>query len=202
MRRIARFLPFVLILPAASWPPTQKPIAANQSHAASSSLTSVETGRELDRLFVQLRYSERQEAASRIESEIYSRLAKSSSATTNLLLQNANVALSQQDFKSARAMLDDVVRLDPDFAEGMTRAALLAYQDGDLLRAQGLLKRALKLEPRHFGAWAGLGQVLEDEGNLKGARDAYREALYLHPFLNSAKRGLIRLEAKIDGLSL
>jgi tetratricopeptide (TPR) repeat protein len=207
MRRIARFLPFALILPPASWPPTPTPIASGQIQVTAPAQTApaqtaIAQRKELDRLFVQLRYSERAEEASFKEAEIYLRLSRSSSATTNLLLQNANVAISNQDFAAARAMLNDVVRLDPDFAEGLTRAALLAYQDGDLMAAEGLLKRALRLEPRHFGAWAGLGQVLEDEGNLTGARDAYRQALYLHPFFASAKRGLIRLEAKIDGLSL
>jgi hypothetical protein len=48
----------------------------------------------------------------------------------------------------------------------------------------------------------GAGMVLEDEGDLEGAARAYREALYWHPFLDSAKRGLIRIEARTTGLSL
>lgn len=198
MRRALRFLPFLLILPAGAVPLADSLNPPQQQRQVAPDTSA----RDLNRLFVQLRYSESTEEASKTEAEIFIRLTVSSSPTTNLLLENANVALSAEDTEAARAILMDVVRLDPRFAEGLTRAASLAYQDGDLKEAEGLLKRALRLEPRHFGAWAGLGLVLEDEGDLRGAQSAYREALYLHPFLDAAKRGLVRLEAKTDGLSL
>jgi tetratricopeptide (TPR) repeat protein len=187
----------LLILPAGAAPLT-KGLGPPQPSQIAVDTTSV----DLDRLFVQLRYSETAEEASKTEADIFIRLTASQSATTNLLLENASAALSNEDNEAAKAILMDVVRLDPKFAEGLTRAAALAYQEGDLQEAEGLLKRALRLEPRHFGAWAGLGLVLEDKGDLKGAQKAYREAIYLHPFLDAAKRGLLRLEAKTDGLSL
>lgn len=197
MRHALRFLPFLLILPAGA-----VPVVAGLHAPAKSQISRDTTARDLDLLFQQLRYSENGEEASKTEADIFIRLTRSQSATINFLLENANVALSEEKSEAARAMLNDVVQLDPRFAEGLTRAALLAYNDGDLDEAQNLLMRAVKLEPRHFGAWSGLGLVREDLGDLKGAQLAYREAAYLHPFLDSAKRGLIRLEAKIDGLSL
>jgi Tfp pilus assembly protein PilF len=198
MRRALRFLPFLLILPAGAIP-----LADGMNPSQQVPQIAVDTSKhDLDRLFVQLRYSETAEEASKTEADIFIRLTASKSATSNLLLENATVALNNENSAAAKAILMDVVRLDPKFAEGLTRAAALAYQDGDLHEAEGLLKRALRIEPRHFGAWAGLGLVLEDEGDLKGAQKAYREAIYLHPFLDAAKRGLVRLEAKIDGLSL
>jgi Flp pilus assembly protein TadD len=197
MRRALRFLPFLLILPAGAIP------VSDALRTPQRQLIAQDTRvRDLDRLFEQLRFSESAQEASKTEAEIFIRLATSSSPTVNLLLENANVALSEDNNSAARAMMADVVRLDPKFAEGLTRAALLAYQDGELEEAQGLLERAVTLEPRHFSAWAGLGLMREDLGDLKGAQKAYREAAFLHPFLDSAKRGLVRLEAKIDGLSL
>jgi tetratricopeptide (TPR) repeat protein len=202
--RYLRFLPFLLFLPAASIPGAGATPDGQQGAIATYNplLEQKERTRELDRLFAQLRYSESAQDAQKIEAEIYIRLTQSRSATVNLLLENATVALGNDDSETARAILNSAVALDPDFAEGLTRAAALAYQDGDLDEAQLLLKRALRREQRHFGAWAGLGLVLEDEGDLKGAQKAYGEALYHHPYLDSAKRGLIRLEAKVDGLSL
>jgi Tfp pilus assembly protein PilF len=206
MRAVFKFLPFLVILPAGAIPLSDNIGGQQQGPTApqvpSASQIAKAQARDLNQLFVQLRYSESAEDAAKTEAEIFIRLTQSSSPTVNLLLESANFALSNQDIASARSMLNDVVKLDPKFAEGLTRAASVAYQDGDLDDAQGLLKRALVLEPRHFGAWAGLALILEDQGDLKGAQNAYREALYLHPFLDGAKRGLIRLEAKIDGLSL
>jgi Tfp pilus assembly protein PilF len=201
--RLIRFLPFLLILPAGAWP-----LVNGQASLRSTPPQRVATQgeakkrEELDQLFVNLRYSENAQEAAKNEGEIYIRLTASESPTINLLLDNATVALGNEDSDTAKAILNDVVRLDPKFAEGLTRAASLAYQDGELDDAKHLLDRALHIETRHFGAWAGLGLVLEDMGDLKGAQKAYREALYLHPFLDAAKRGLIRLDAKIDGLSL
>ena len=197
MARALRFLPFLLILPAGALP-----VMVDQTQSEIAQIAPDTTARDLDRLFVQLRYSETAEEASKTEADIFIRLTQSPSPTVNLLLENANAALSAENDAGAKAMLMDAVRLDPKFAEGLTRAASLAYQDGELEEAKGLLERALALEPRHFAAWSGLGLVLEDLGDLKGAQHAYREALYLHPFLDSAKRGLVRLEAKTDGLSL
>lgn len=197
MARLLRFLPFLLILPAGALP-----VIGDQTPSEIAQIAPDTTAADLDRLFVQLRYSETAEEAAKTEADIFIRLTLSSSPTVNMLLENANVALSEENDAGAKAMLMDAVRLDPKFAEGMTRAASLAYQDGELEVAKGLLERALRLEPRHFGAWSGLGMVLEDLDELKGAQHAYREALYLHPFLDSAKRGLVRLEAKTDGLSL
>jgi Flp pilus assembly protein TadD len=199
MRRALRFLPFLLILPAASVPVVQgffdAPLSSPQDRAAAVS-------EELNTLFDNLRFSETAEEASKAEADIFIRLTASRSPTVNLLLENASTALDAQNDSAARGFLEDAVRLEPKFAEGLTRLASLDYQDGDLARAKALLTRALKIEPRHFAAWSGLGLVLEDLGDLKGAQHAYREALYFHPFLDSAKRGLIRLEAKTDGLSL
>jgi tetratricopeptide (TPR) repeat protein len=197
MRRVLKFLPFFFILPAGAIP-----VTSALAPPASGPVATENTARQLDQLFEQLRYSENAEEAAKTEADIFIRLTTSRSATVNLLLENANAVLSVQNNEAARTILNDVVKLEPKFAEGLTRAALLAYQDGDLEEAQTLLLRALKQEPRHFGAWAGLGLVREDLGDLKGAQQAYREAAYLHPYLDSAKRGLIRLEAKIDGLSL
>jgi tetratricopeptide (TPR) repeat protein len=200
MRFPFRFLPFLFFLPPASLPLGDLVHGGVQNLVAGASAR--EGAQQLNALFYRLRRSESGAEASQFEAEIFIRLTASASPTVNLLLENANIAMSMENDVTARAILDDVVALDPNFAEGLTRAAALAYQDGDLDEAQALLIRALRIEPRHFGAWAGLGLVREDLGDLEGAQQAYREALYLHPFLDAAKRGLIKLEAKTDGLSL
>lgn len=199
MRRF-RFLPLLFILPVASAPLADATRARAPSPTPEAILKAQAS--ELHDLFENLRYSETAEEASKAEAEIFIRLTVSKSPTINLLLESAAAALGEQNEAKARAILGDAVALDPEFAEGLARAASLAYQAGELDRARALLKRALAVEPRHFAAWAGLGMVLEDENELEGAKRAYEEALYLHPFLDGAKRGLIRIEAKTDGLSL
>lgn len=196
MRPFLRFLPFLLILPAGAVP------VWLHDHAETGAQLQMPAPPSLEVLFERLRNSENAQAAARQESEIYLRLTKSNSASVDLLLERASVAYAQGDQDGARGILDDVAALAPDFAEGLTRAAALAYDDGDRERTRALLKRALAAEPRHFGAWAGLGLLLEDAGDWRGAQHAYREALYWHPFFDAAKRGLLRVEAKTDGLRM
>jgi tetratricopeptide (TPR) repeat protein len=203
LMRFLRFLPFLLILPAGAWPLVNGQASMGGAGVIRDLAPSANEQRdELDQFFANLRYSEDAQDAAEAEAEIFIRLSASKSPTISLLLESASAALENEDTDAAKRIMADVVGLDPGFAEGLTRAASLAYQDDELEEAERLLKRALALEPRHFGAWAGYGMVLEDLGDLKGAQKAYREALYLHPFLDNAKRGLTRVDAKVDGLSL
>ena len=41
--------------------------------------------------------------------------------------------------------------------------------------------------------------IYEDMGQEKAALAAYRRALEIHPFLDTAKQGVQRLEPKIEG---
>jgi tetratricopeptide (TPR) repeat protein len=157
---------------------------------------------ELGALFVALRRAATAEDAQKIEADIFIRLTRSVSPGVDLLLESAAAAQEAGDLDAARAILTDAVELAPDFAEARTRLAAVAYAQGDLEAARAQLRRATRLEPRHFAAWVGLGTVLEDAGDLSGAAAAYEEALFLHPLLDVAKRGLLRVEAKTDGLAM
>jgi len=61
------------------------------------------------------------------------------------------------------------------------------------------LEATLALEPRHFGAIAGLALVLEDLGDKKGALDAYRRVLAVYPYLEGAGEAESRLTVEIEG---
>ncbi|GIU66182.1 tetratricopeptide repeat protein [Candidatus Phycosocius spiralis] len=156
----------------------------------------------LNLLFQGLARSGSAEEASRYEGEIILIFSRHPSPTITLLMTTAVHAAQIEDYETARNALQSIGELDPNFSEGQARLAAIAYQDGDLTQATLLLHRTLALEPRHFVAWAGLGLVLEDQGDYKGAEHAYMEALFYHPYLDSAKRGLMRMETQLDGLSL
>lgn len=198
--RFLRFLPLLLILPAAAVPIVPQEPVRELSPDAQIGEQNYDVS--LDEWFERLRFAETGEDARRIEAEIYIRMSKAESPTVNLLMESASAALASDDPETARSIYQDIVVLAPDFPEGLTRAASSAYQNGELKEAEHLLQRALAREPRHFAAWTGLGLVREDLGDLKGAQAAYKEALYFNPFQDAAKRGLLKVEAQMDGLAL
>ncbi|HZN28901.1 MAG TPA: tetratricopeptide repeat protein, partial [Xanthobacteraceae bacterium] len=63
----------------------------------------------------------------------------------------------------------------------------------------GDIREVLAREPRHFGALAGLGIILQEFGDDKRALDAFRRALAIHPHLERVPDMVKRLSDKIDG---
>ena len=57
----------------------------------------------------------------------------------------------------------------------------------------------LNREPRHFGALAGLGMILEEVGEDKLALDAYRKALAVNPHMQKIPEQVKTLTEKVEG---
>jgi hypothetical protein len=57
----------------------------------------------------------------------------------------------------------------------------------------------LKREPRHFGALAGLGMILQEVGDEKRALDAFRKALEINPHLDKLPDMVKTLTEKVEG---
>ena len=90
----------------------------------------------------------------------------------------------------ALPVLDDVVARAPQWAEGWNKRATLLYVLGDHDRSLADIDRTLALEPRHFGALAGLGLIRAARGENREALAALRRALAINPFLKE-RFGLI-----------
>jgi cytochrome c-type biogenesis protein CcmH/NrfG len=64
------------------------------------------------------------------------------------------------------------------------------------------IRQVIEREPRHFGAWAGLGHMYMASNDRARALEAYRKALALHPHLGKLKEVVDRLAPEIDGRDL
>ena len=87
-------------------------------------------------------------------------------------------------------LLDDIVARAPDWAEGWNKRATLLYLLGEHDRSLADIDRTLALEPRHFGALAGIGLIRIAKGEHRAALAAFRRALAINPFLKE-RFGLI-----------
>ena len=153
----------------------------------------------LDRLFEALKIAPDEESAKYIENRIWAIWLASGSDTANLLMGRVKTAMEAKDFGLAIRLLNAIIDMRPDFIEAWNRRATLYSMKKDFTRAIGDIREVLAREPRHFGALAGLGIILQEFGDDKRALDAFRRALAIHPHIERVPDMVKRLSDKIDG---
>jgi len=137
--------------------------------------------------------------AESISEAIQSLWLQSGSDTIGVLMGRSSKAISDQKNELALKLLDAVVELAPDYAEGWNRRAYVFFLDNDYENAVEDLRRALALEPNHFKALEGLARILRDTGQKKASLKAYRELLKINPFQEGAKKAVEELSIEVEG---
>ena len=156
----------------------------------------------LDEMFSNLLAAPTKAEAGAIEEQIWQSWGQSGSATVDVLIERADAAEAAGDKPLALRFINQATELTPSYAGGWYRRSILLYDADDRAGAIRDIQETLKREPRHFGALAGLGMIYEDMGQEKAALQAYRRALEIDPYLDTAKQGVQRLEPKVDGEDL
>ncbi|MEQ8282502.1 MAG: tetratricopeptide repeat protein [Parvibaculum sp.] len=158
-------------------------------------------GREevLDMLFERLAAATSEAESRSFESAIREIWLDSGSPSIDLLMERGFDALREENYDRAYFYFDEVVTLAPDFAEGWDKRAAVHYIREDYAEALRDIEHVLRLEPRHYQAMAGLGIILEELGDKKGALEAYRRALALNPWLDDLKGRIAPLELEVEG---
>lgn len=153
----------------------------------------------LDRLFERLAAAKTPEEAQGIARLIQRRWARSGSDTADLLMTRAQTAMRSKQIELSIELLDRVLTLEPDWAEAWNQRANALFIAGDPIRSLFDIGEALKREPRHYGAMIGLGAILRQQGDDKGAMLAFRRALAVYPQLEAGKSAVESLKLDVDG---
>jgi len=152
----------------------------------------------LGKLFARLKRETNEAVAEQIAQQIWHLWFSSGSATVDLLMQWSTKAIKDHKYNVALDFLNEVVALDPTYAEGWNQLATLYYMNGNYAKSMADIDRTLQLEPRHFGALAGLAQIMEATGNKKRALEAYEKVLAIYPMMRSAQ---VKVEALTQELA-
>lgn len=155
--------------------------------------------KNLDFLFGALKAAPDEESAKAVEARIWSLWTATSSDTAALLMLRAKLAMDSKDMDVALKLLDAVIKLRPDYIEGWNRRATLYYMQNDYTRSMEDIRQVLIREPRHFGALAGLGMIMQETGDEKHALDAFRKALAINPHLDKIPDLVKTLSEKVEG---
>ena len=155
--------------------------------------------RGLDFLFGALKAAPDEASAKHVEARIWAIWLQTPSDTVSLLMTRAKVAMDAQNSDVALKLLDAVVKLHPDYVEGWNRRATLYYLRNDYAHSLADIEQVLAREPRHFGALAGLGMIMEDLGDDKRALEAFRKALAINPHIDKVPELVKTLSEKVEG---
>jgi len=148
----------------------------------------------LDRLFERLTITTNDEEASNITREIWQRWTANDDPEVSQLMQTGIRALNYSTYRRALQSFDRVIEMAPEFAEGWNKRATLYYHIKEYRRSIDDIKETLRLEPRHFGAWSGLGLVSIAQENYSGALAAFKKALSINPHIANIRRYVQKLE--------
>jgi tetratricopeptide (TPR) repeat protein len=178
-----------LTMKPASPPPSSPPAAQRDAGRRAT----------LDDLFKRLAAAKDEAEAKGIANLIERRWMRSGSDTADLLLTRASDAIQGKDFPLAIELLDRVIALQPGWAEAWNRRATAFFLLDDTASSMADLHQVLTREPRHFGAWAGLGHIYSASGDKARALEAYRKALAINPQMQSLRDLVDRLTPEIEG---
>ena len=180
LRGLARSLAAIALLAA---------LAVGQALAQSASEQAARAQR-LDELFALLKAAKDQDEGEAIVDNIWKVWLQSGSPTLDERMQQATRLMAHGLLPLALGELDEIVASAPQWAEGWNKRATVLFLLGEHDRSLADIDRVLALEPRHFGALAGIGLIRTDKGELREALAAYRRALAVNPFLKE-RFGLI-----------
>jgi tetratricopeptide (TPR) repeat protein len=153
----------------------------------------------LDQLFAALKRERDADKADNIANEIRAEWNDSGSATVNLLMQWADKAIEEKRNSAALDFLDQAIALKPGYSESWNRRATLNFTNGAMRKSMSDIEHVLDIEPRHFGALAGMASILGDSGNDQLALKAWERFLEIYPANRNAQEQLNTLSEKLAG---
>lgn len=159
----------------------------------------VDSNLTLDRLFQQLKKDSKETSSTATARMIWREWTTSGSKSIDLLMAWAGTAMRSKNYAKAEDLLDQVIVLNPEFAEGWNRRATLYFVKLDYSRSLADIEKTLALEPRHFGALSGLAVIMQRLDRDEDALKAWYRVLEIYPANTAAQDAVIALEEELSG---
>ncbi len=148
-------------------------------------------------MFERLEMASSAAEAKEIESEIWLVWLSNDDQRSDQLMKRIVSEMGRNDLDEALIVANELVDLNPEFAEAWNKRATLHYLMGDLNSSVEDIHRTLQLEPNHFGAMSGLGLIFLRKGNLSAALEAFEQVLRITPQSINAQRSAERVRSQI-----
>ncbi|WP_233581865.1 MULTISPECIES: tetratricopeptide repeat protein [unclassified Asaia] len=149
-----------------------------------------------------LRNATKPAEARALERQVETLRQRGLTASTRLLLENADSSLKAHDYRKAEAALDNALVLQPDKAFIRRGRARVRYAAGDFEGAISDLGVALHLDPDDPLSWQLLSQIEEERHNMRAALQAAQQVLVVDPLASGAAKRVKTLQASLDGRAI
>jgi tetratricopeptide (TPR) repeat protein len=153
----------------------------------------------LPALFARLKTVQSDDEARPIEALIWQIWSVSADDEVNGMMLRGVRAMGEGDPKQALPIFDAMVQRSPSFAEGWNKRATVFFLLGDFESSVGDIERTLQLEPHHFGALSGLGQIYLALDRDEAALKAFEAALAIDPHLVGIRAAIGAIKKKREG---
>jgi tetratricopeptide (TPR) repeat protein len=151
----------------------------------------------LDELFGQLKKARDRRYASTVAESIWSEWYRSGSATVDLMMTWSNEAFERKEIQCRARFSRSGDHPRAGFRRRLEPPRDRALLDGQFRQVDDRHRKTLELEPRHFGALAGMATILERTGRKEAALKAWERALTVYPAMQSAQEAVIRLSDEL-----
>ena len=159
--------------------------------------TDAEEQGELASLFAKLQLMEPGPESQSVENEIWEIWCHHEEAEAVEAMEQVVEALSRGSLADANEGLNRMVRRWPTWAEAWNKRATLRFVEERDLESMEDIQRTLQLEPRHFGAISGFGQLCMRAGDVNSAVVAFERAVRLNPNFEDIRKAITYLEREL-----
>ncbi|MEH6545856.1 MAG: tetratricopeptide repeat protein [Sneathiella sp.] len=152
----------------------------------------------LDELFSALSETDNYNEGKVIERSIWTIWLTSGSDTIDFLMAQGMNYMSQGALAKSLTLFTSIIKIDPEYSEAWNKRATVLFLMGEFDASVEDIGRTLELEPRHFGALSGLGQIFDRQDIDAGAISAYQKAVALNPHMPGVKERMKQLKKEQD----
>ena len=132
------------------------------------------------------------------ETSLWNIWSRSGNDDVDKMLNVGKKHIKNEKFSEAIEQFTTVIEAVPTFAEGYNQRAIACFVIGEWEKAIEDCKQTVKLNPYHFGAYAGMGHAYLRLGEIEEAIEAYKQALTINPNLVSIGKVIIQLRRVLE----
>ena len=153
------------------------------------------SGPMLDTLFIKLREATDPSAIRTLEAAIWEQWVMVPDMNQRALMMRGIAEMQQQELKASIETFTRLIEMAPDLSEAWNKRATAHWLMGNFPASLADICETVKREPRHFGAYSGLGMIRAEMGETARAVAAFELARQWNPHIAGIDGEIARLKA-------